>query len=139
MPVPAEVICTSPRFKTSRLPMESALLVSRQRQLRVGHALCLLLKLSRDDIREDLVFAVRMCTEAGLGLDTVLVQDSERTELRVFAVAVAVKYVSPTRKHHSSLIHLQCKREGVECLEPAVFGVAALFTGASNKADGHCS
>ena len=80
-----------------------------------------------------------MCAEAGLGFDTVLIQDSERTELRVFAVAVAVKYVSPIREHYSSLAHLQCKREGVECLQPTVIGVAALFTGASNEVYGHCS
>ena len=95
MPVPADVIWRSPRFSTSRLPIESWLRAHQHTRWRLGreggHSL---LELAGDDVGEDLELAVRVRAEARLRLDAVLVQHAQASELVVSCIAVPARDVS---------------------------------------------
>lgn len=55
------------------------------------HANDSLLELAGYDVGKDLELLVRMCTKAGLRVDSVLVDDSETAKLVVFSILVPLK------------------------------------------------
>lgn len=82
IPVPAEVICRSPRFNVSTLPIESECLPKEEVSIRVfgfyGPYLCSL-DGSIDNVGENLKLAVGMRRESLQGRDTILIDDPQRS------------------------------------------------------------
>ena len=89
MPVPAEVICKSPRLSTSVFPMESSLQDHIENASKTYCAKDSLSQFSGNDIGEYLKLTMAVGPETGMGLDTVLVHDTEAPKLRVPRVVIA--------------------------------------------------
>lgn len=72
---------------------------------------------------------MRVGTEALGGLDTVLVDDTQRTEALVFGIVVPEvwRFISSPKGADSKENGSHSKGESVESLEPAMVGVAALM------------
>lgn len=65
-------------------------------------------ELATEDIAEDLCIAMRMCWETLSTIDSVLVQDSQRTEVLEFGVVIV------------------CERKGVVGIQPAMVRMSSV-------------
>lgn len=98
-----------------------------------------LLKLSLDNVREDLELTVSVRSEAGRRLNAVFVDDAQGPEFLVFAIHVTVEVKTSV---NSDLFAQGCAyspREGecMERLEPAVISLTALLAGTGDNLHYH--
>lgn len=77
-----------------------------------------------------------MRAEAGLGVNAVLVYDSQRAKLLVLGIMVSGKESIQVFYHPARLQHLPREAEGMEGLEPAMVGLTTLIAAAGD--DLHC-
>jgi hypothetical protein len=134
----------SPRVRTSVFDIESLLLDPRincqkwvsERKMEDNDVL---LEFTRNDVRENLELAMRVCTEPFETRDAVFVNYAQRAVLLVFRVLVPADpsgFCPFDYQVNIAFEDSHSEREGMVCVEPTVVGVSALFASAGDEVEG---
>lgn len=97
-----------------------------------------MLQLARDDVGEDLHLAVRVCPESLTGLDAVFVDYTKCAKVIVLSAVVSVRgMLSDTcmDERCGIIMNSRGEAERMECLEPAMIGVATLMRRTRDELD----